>query len=307
MDIDAIQINFNEDQLLLLNLMLGFIMFGVALDIRIGDFKRVFTKPRAPIVGLISEYLLLPLLTLVLVYLFSPPASIGLGMVMVAVCPGGSVSNFMVYLSRGNSALSVTLTSTVTIAAIIITPLAFAFWSGFVPKNGVNLSDIFVDPMRMVKTMVQLVFVPVTIGMLVNYFFPRFAKRIEPFVRTTSIIIFLGFIIAALIGNYENIVNYLHLVFLIVLVHNGLSLFMGYQFARRMGLTERDSRAVSIETGIQNSGLGLILVFNFFDGLGGMAMILAWWGVWHLISGFLLAMVWRQVSVAVEEVKELRS
>ena len=294
-NIDLIQINFNDGQLLFLNLSLAFIMFGVALDIRLSDFGRIIKNPKAPAVGLVSEYLLLPLLTLALVALFKPAPSLALGMVLIATCPGGSVSNFMVHMSKGNSALSVMLTSITTLGAIIITPIAFAFWSSQVASTEALRSTISVDAADMFKTIVQLVLIPVSLGMLVNHRFPDFTRKIERAVSLLSILIFLGFVVFAIIGNYDNIKNYLYLVFLIVLVHNGLSLTMGYGFARLNRLSKRDSRAVSIETGIQNTGLGLILVFNFFDGLGGMAMILAWWGIWHLISGFALSLIWRRI------------
>jgi BASS family bile acid:Na+ symporter len=293
-NIDLVRINFNQDQLLILNLCLAFLMFGVALDIRLSDFQRIFKNPKAPVVGLISEYLLLPILTLLLIALFQPLPSLAMGMILIATCPGGSVSNFMVHMSNGNSALSVMLTSITTLGAIIITPIAFSFWSSLSPVTESLRAEIFVEPQRMVSTIVQLVFIPVALGMAVNHFFPTFTRRVERPIRWLSILIFLGFVVFAVAGNYENIKSYLSLVFILVLVHNGLSLAMGYGFARANRLSERDSRAVSIETGIQNTGLGLILVFNFFDGIGGMAMILAWWGVWHLISGFLLSLLWRK-------------
>ncbi len=297
-NIDAIKINFNPDQLLVLNISLAFLMFGVALNIRLGDFKKVFRQPKTALVGLFSEYLLLPILTLMLVFIFRPATSLALGMVLIACCPGGNVSNFMVHLAKANAALSVILTSVTTLAAVIVTPLAFGLWSGMVPHSDSFSQHLFVDPVNMVKTIGQLVLVPVALGMLVNYRFSGLTKKIERPIRILSILIFLGFVLFAVIGNYENIKNYLHLVFLLVLIHNGLALLTGYWFARANGLQKNNVRAISIETGIQNSGLGLILVFNFFDGLGGMALILAWWGVWHLISGFALAMWWSRTSAS---------
>ncbi|MCB0706542.1 MAG: bile acid:sodium symporter family protein [Saprospiraceae bacterium] len=293
-NIDLVRINFNEGQLLFLNLCLAFLMFGVALDIKLEDFRNIFKKPKAPIVGMISEYLLLPILTLILIAILKPMPSLAMGMILIAVCPGGSVSNFMVHLSKGNAALSVMLTSITTLAAIIITPLAFSFWSSLSPETASLRAEIIVEPQRMVSTIVQLVLIPVALGMAVNHYFAEFTRKIERPVRWLSILIFLGFVVFAVAGNYENIKAYLSIVFFLVLIHNGLSLAMGYGFARLNRLNERDSRAISIETGIQNTGLGLILVFNFFDGIGGMAMILAWWGVWHLISGFLLSLIWRK-------------
>lgn len=296
--IDAIRINFSDDQLVILNLCLAFIMFGVALDIKISDFKRLFVNPKTPLVGLASEYILLPILTFILVLIFQPPASIALGMVLIACCPGGSVSNFMVHLSKSNAALSVLLTSITTVGAVIITPLAFSLWVNLLPGAEGLRESIQVSMSDMVKTIVQLIFIPVALGMLVNHYYHTFAKKIEKPVQTLSLIIFLGFVVFGIAGNFENIINYVQFVFWIVLIHNALAFAVGYYFAKLMKREEKDARAIAIETGIQNTGLGLIIVFNFFDGIGGMAIILAWWGIWHLFSGMVLATYWSRFSKA---------
>ena len=290
--IDSIKINFNQDQLFILNLCLAFLMFGVALDLRLSNFKDVFQRPKAPMVGLSSQLLLLPLLTLGLIFLFRPPTSMSLGMLLVAACPGGNVSNFAVHLAGANSALSVLMTSITTLGAIIITPLYFTFLAPYVPGGADFQQDIYVNPLDMVSTIVQLILVPLILGMIVNDRFPKFTERIKKPVRWLSLAIFFSFVIFAVYGNWDNIVRYLHLVFFLVLIHNALALFTGYNFARLNKLSRHDARAISIETGIQNSGLGLILIFNFFNGLGGMAMIAAWWGIWHLISAFTVASLW---------------
>lgn len=291
-NIDRIVINFNPQQLFLLNLCLAFLMFGVALDLRVDNFKRLFRQPKAPLIGLTSQLLLLPLLTLGLIVLFRPPASIALGMLLVAACPGGNVSNFAVHLAGANAALSVLLTSITTLGAVFITPLYFTLLAPLVIDGTGLAHPIYVAPYDMVRTIVQLILLPLALGMALHYRFPAFTERIRRPVRFASLFIFVGFVVAAVHANFDNLVNYLHLVFLLVLVHNAVALSTGYVFARANGLAQADARAIAIETGIQNSGLGLILIFNFFDGLGGMAMIAAWWGIWHLISAFALAMYW---------------
>ena len=295
--IDSIQINFNPEQLFLLNICLAFLMFGVALDLRFDNFRALFRSPKAPLVGLSSQLILLPVLTLGLVFFFRPAPSIALGMVLVAACPGGNVSNFAVHLANANAALSVLMTSVSTLGAVVITPIYFAYLAPFVPGVETLGQPIYVDPLSMVNTIVQLILLPLFIGMFLNYRFPELTARLKKPVRFLSLAIFLGFIVVAVYGNFDNIVNYLHVVFLIVLVHNALALLAGYWWAKGNGLSRQDARAISIETGIQNSALGLILIFNFFNGMGGMAMVAAWWGVWHLISAFTLAMVWREQSV----------
>lgn len=295
--IDAIKIHFNPEQLFLLNICLAFLMFGVALDLKLDNFKNLYRRPKIPLIGLSAQLLLLPFLTLLLIYIFNPPTSIALGMVLVAACPGGNVSNFAVHLAGANAALSVLMTSISTFGAIIITPLYFTILVYFVPGSDQFQGDIYVSPSQMISTIVQLIFIPLAIGMLLHYYYPKLTERIRQPVKILSMLIFLGFIVVAVQSNFNNIVNYLHLVFLIVLIHNSLALIGGYWFARANLLNVKDARTISIETGIQNSGLGLILIFNFFNGLGGMAMIAAWWGIWHLISAFGLAMYWNRSKI----------
>ncbi len=292
--IDQVRINFNPEQLLLLNICLAFLMFGVALDLRIDNFKEILNRPKAPLVGLFSQWILLPILTLCLIYLLQPPTSIALGMVLIAACPGGNVSNYAVHLSGANAALSVLLTSISTLAAIIVTPLYFTWLTPMIPGYEAYQASIYVDPIKMFSTIFQLILVPLFLGMFINTQYPVFTDRIRKIVKILSMTIFLSFVAFALMGNFENIQKHLHLVFFLVLIHNSLALVMGFWFAKANKLPKGDSRAISIETGIQNSGLALILIFNFFDGLGGMAMIAAWWGIWHLLSAFSLAMWWKQ-------------
>jgi BASS family bile acid:Na+ symporter len=297
--IDQIKVNFNPDQLLFLNICLGFIMFGVALDLRLDNFRALLKRPRAPLVGLSSQLLLLPLITLALIFLFRPTASIALGMLLVSACPGGNVSNFAVHLSAGNTALSVLLTSISTLAAVVVTPIYFTQLAPLIPGTEHLQSEVYVAPINMVKTIVLLIIIPLAIGMVFNYRLPRITTAIKSTVRSLSMIIFVGFVIFAIRANYDNIVNYLHIVFLIVLLHNAVALLTGYWWGKAWKLPQEDARAISIETGIQNSGLALILIFNFFDGLGGMALIAAWWGIWHLVSAFSLAMWWQRRPIAI--------
>lgn len=295
--IDNIQINFDPAQLVLLNVCLAFIMFGVALDLKLQNFKLLFQQPRATFVGLTSQLILLPLLTIALIFIIKPPTSIALGMLLVSVCPGGNVSNFAVHVAGGNVALSIVLTSVSTIVAAFSTPLLFLFLTPIIPGGQAFQKTLYVAPLDMIWTVIQLIILPLVVGMVVNHYFPTFTDRIRKPVRVLSLVIFVGFVIAAVLGNLKNIQNYLHLVFWIVLIHNTLALLTGYGFASLNRLSRADARAISLETGIQNSGLGLILIFNFFNGLGGMAMIAAWWGVWHLISAATLAFIWNKRAI----------
>lgn len=292
--IDAIRINFNPDQLFVLNVCLGFLMFGVALDLKKENFLYIFKHPRIAFIGMSSQFIILPVLSVILILILKPPTSIALGMILVASCPGGNVSNFAVHLSKANAALSVLLTSISTLAAIVVTPFYFRYLSIFIPGTEVYAQELHVNPQDMAGTIIRLIVVPLIFGMWINSRFEDFTQKIKKPVRILSMIIFLSFVVFAIYGNFENIKNYLHLVFFLVLVHNLMGLSAGYYWAKLFRLPNTDAQAISLETGIQNSGLGLILIFNFFNGLGGMAMVAAWWGVWHLISAFSLAMFWKR-------------
>ncbi len=293
-EIDQIRINFTPDTLWVLNIALAFLTFGVALDIRISDFKQVFENPKKVFIGLTSQWLLMPILTLLIVLFFNPEPSIALGMAMVAACPGGNVSNYATHLAKGNSALSVTMTSIVTLSSIVTTPLIFGICAIVLPQTQSVLKDITLDPFSVFKIILQLIIVPLTLGMYLTHKHTNFANRIRKFVKTTSMLIFMAIIVGAVLANTENIFKHIHLVFLIVLLHNGSAYVVGYYFAKANKLPQADARAIAIETGIQNSGLGLILIFNFFENLGGMILVAAFWGVWDLISSFGLAMWWRR-------------
>ncbi|MDP4819856.1 MAG: bile acid:sodium symporter family protein [Saprospiraceae bacterium] len=292
--IDQIRINFDPDKLFVLNLCLAFLMFGVALDMQLHNFRKLGSRPRALLVGLSSQLLLLPLLTLVLIYLFKPVPSLALGMILVAACPGGNVSNYAVHLARANIELSVVLTSISSMSSLLVTPLYFFILSGFLP-TGETAGDININvhPGDMLLTLIQLIFIPVALGLLIQNRFPVLAARLKKPVQNLSMVVFLALILAALASNYQQIKDYLHLVFILVIVHNLVALSGGYAWSRLLRLPVADARTIALETGIQNSGLGLVIIFSFFDGLGGMALIAAWWGIWHLISAFALALFWR--------------
>ena len=300
-DIDALKINFEQDQLLLLNICLAFIMFGIALDLTKEDFLRLFRSPKPAFIGLSSQLILLPILTMSIILAWPMPASMALGLIMVASCPGGNISNFAVHLGKGNTALSISLTSAVTILATILTPITFQLWSSLIPKTSALLTNVSLRPIDMFLSVAQLILIPLIVGMCVRHFLPKVAAKIRQPINYLSLIIFATFIIVALYENIGVMKDYLHIVFWIVLLHNGLALLMGYHWAQLWKLPVADRKAISMETGIQNSGLGLILIFNFFDGLGGMMLIAAWWGIWDMISGLTLAMVWKYRSKTAHE------
>jgi len=292
-EIDAVRLNFSPQNLLLLNVSLGVIMFGVALNLTVDDFRRLFRNPRPALVGICSQFLLLPVLTFLLVWVVRPHPSIALGMILVAACPGGNISNFMSMNAEGNTALSVTLTAVSTVLAIVLTPLNLSFWGGLYGPATSLLTTVDVSFWRVFKTVTLILGVPLVLGMSVRRTVPQLAQRLSRWMQGLSIVLFVGIVIFALRANFGYLMGYLGVVFDLVLLHNAAALVAGYQLASWTGLPTTDRQTLALETGIQNSGLGLILIFNFFDGLGGMAVVAGWWGVWHIVSGLALSSYWR--------------
>jgi len=290
--VDEIQINFNADNLWLVNLTLSLVMFGVALDIKVSDFTNLLKEPKPVIVGIISQFILIPLVTFLMIILINPTPSIALGMMMVAACPGGNISNFMTKLAGGNTALSISLTTFASFAALIMTPLNFAIWGSFYEPTATILKTVEVSPMEITKFVLLILGLPLILGMVINNYHPNMASKVSRFLKPVSILIFLSFIVGAFYNNLDIFMEHIHYVFILVIAHNSILLLTGFLFARANRLSYLDQKTLSIETGIQNSGLGLLLVFSFFDGLGGMALFVAFWAIWDILSGLLIAFFW---------------
>lgn len=299
--LDNIHINFDTQALWVLNFALALVMFGIALEISIADFRRLLRNPKPVIVGVLSQFLLLPALTYFLVWLIEPIPSIALGMFMVAACPGGNVSNFITQLAKGNLALSISLTAISTLLAIIMTPLNLQFWSSLYVPAATLLKVIAISPLEMVKLVSLLLGLPLVLGMWVKHLRPMLARKMAKILKIVSLLFFIFLIFLALYKNRVIFIEYVSYVFWIVLIHNLIAFTTGFSFARLMRLSEQDTKSITIETGIQNSGLGLLLIFTFFDGLGGMALLAAFWGIWHLVSGLLLGGYWNIKSQRKEE------
>ena len=293
-EIDAIRLTFSPESLVALNFILAFVMFGVALDMKPADFKGITAAPRAVLIGMAAQFLLLPAAAWALTMVLKPQPSIALGLILVACCPGGNISNFLTHFARGNTALSVTMTAFSTVGALFFTPFNTALWGSLNPATAAILREIAIDPVEMFVAVAILLVVPALLGMTVAHRFPVFAARARKPFRILSLGVFALFVVLALGANWDYFLQYTHRVVIAVFLLNALGLALGYAAAAAARLSQADRRAVSIEVGIQNSGLGLILIFNFFGGLGGMAITAAWWGIWHLLSGLSLASVWRR-------------
>jgi BASS family bile acid:Na+ symporter len=268
-------------------------MYGVALELRWEDFLYIAKNPKGFFLGVIAQFVVLPFLTWALINILHPPPSVALGMFLVAACPGGNVSNFLSNLAKGNTALSVSLTAFSSVAAIFITPLNFSLWAGAYGPTASLLKEVSLDILDVFFTVVIILGLPLALGILTAKRLPLLAQKIAKVIKPLSLVIFTAFVVLAFINNFTLFLTYIGPIFLWVLAHNVLALAAGFGTAKLGRRSLADTKTITIETGIQNSGLGLVLIFSYFDGLGGMAILTAWWGIWHLISGLTVATLWK--------------
>lgn len=302
------KVNVTVGDPLLLNIAIALVMFGVALGIKPRTFVDIVKNPKSILTGILCQIILLPALTLLLIMacgdLLSP--MIALGMILVASCPGGNVSNFITSLSRGNTELSVSLTAFNSAVCIITTPFNFAFWGklylnyfgnrhiGVLPELHIPFDEILVS-------ILVILGIPLVLGVLCAQYLPKVANALKKPLQYLSIAVFMAMVVIILASNWGAFKIAIKYIFLVVFVHNLLALGIGYFTSTAFKLPYKDRRTVTIETGIQNSGLGLILLLNpkifpdagVWAANGGMLVIAAWWGVWHIISGLTLASLWR--------------
>ena len=293
-----------------LNVAIGLIMFGVALELKLDDFKKLLSSPKSVILGLISQFLLLPLVTFLLCIALSPwiTPTVALGMVLIAACPGGNVSNFITSMSKGNTALSVSLTAISTSLTVIMTPLNFALYGKWITKffSEKTAQDMVVpleiEFSQLFTTIFIILGIPIILGVLFRRYKPVLVERIQPYLKKLSFVLLLAIMGVAIFQNMKYLAQYAAAIFILVAIHNALAFMVGYSFSSAFRLSRYDRRAISIETGIQNGGLALALLFNpkIFPPelpIGGIAFIAAGWGVWHIIGGTILASFWRRRKI----------
>lgn len=265
-------------------------MFGVALNIRLSHFIQLKSDKKAIATGLFSQLMLLPALTYLLVRILPVSNGTALGMILVAACPGGNVSNFFSMMAKANVALAVTLTAISSVIAFVVTPSIFFFWASMVPSLSVEIKSMDVSFLQLLGNMIAVLLLPLVAGMWVAEKRNAVAQKIGKPIRILSVIILILFIAIAFYNNRTTFIENLSTVFWVVLLQNGLALTVPYFLSKLIGNSEAVNRTVAIESGIHNSGLGLLLIFTFFDGNFEMALVAAWWGLWHLVTGFSFAL-----------------
>lgn len=272
-----------------ISILLGVVMFGMGLTLKAVDFKIILTKPLPVIVGVAAQFLIMPLVAFAIAYVLKLPPELAAGLVLLGCVPGGTSSNVMVYLAKGNLALSVAMTSLSTLLAPIVTPLLLLWLAGqWMP----------VDPISMFKSIVQVIIVPIVLGLLIRRFFPKAVEKSVSVVPLISVLAILIIVAAVTSANAGNVISSGFVVFAAVFLHNGFGLLLGYLTALMLGLNESDRRAISIEVGMQNSGLGVALATAHFGPLAALASV--WGAIWHNISGPIIATIWSKKPSVVE-------
>ncbi len=291
-NIDSAQVEFSDSSLLILSFVLAIIMLGIAMDTKVSDFREVRRLPKAMVAGIAAQFIILPAITFLLTLALGVRGSIAMGMILVACCPPGGTSNILTYRSHGNVALSVSMTGIANLIAIFIMPLNIAFWGSIHPEASKILEEVDLSALAMLAQVMLVIGVPFAIGMTVAHRHPEITSKVRPWVKRFSVWALVIFILAALGGNIETFWPYIPIVALVVFLHDTMAFSLGYGIATAVGLDEYNRRALTFEVGVRYAGLGLGMVFTFFDGIGGMALVAGWWGIWDLIAGLALSSWW---------------
>lgn len=280
-------------QQVILSLVLATMVFAVALELRVADFKRVAETPRAVVCGLVPQFVLLPGATWIATLLLDLPPNTEAAMILVAACPGGSLSNVVTHVGRGNTALSISISAVAAVLALFLTPFNFTWMVSTNPATAGWLRQLEIDPSGIWWSLLALLAVPMALGLWIAHRWVRLARAIRKPLGRFSLLALLAFIVLGLIRERHLLTAQIAPQFLVVVLHNAAGLALGWAAAKAFAVSQRDRRAVMIEGGMQNSGLALGIIAVQFDADLGMVVVASLWGIWHIVSGMTLAFAWR--------------
>ncbi len=291
--LDAARIDLAPGGSIILPVILAVIMFSVALSLKPGDFAFLKAQPARFAGAAAAQILALPLMTMALIHLIQPLPSIALGMIVVACCPGGNVSNFFTQLARGDTALSVALTGTSSVAAALITPVSILFWTSLYAPTAAIVGEIALSPISFIVQTTLILAIPLAVGMVFALRYPQMAQRARPVLMGAGLIGILAMVVGGIASNWALLAATAGVVLSIVVIHNALAFLTGAAAGRLLGFNGPRRRALTMEVGIQNGGLGLVILLSQFEGLGGAAAVVGLWSIWHLFAGLGLAGAFR--------------
>ncbi len=293
-DIDQLSIDLPASLQLIVKVIVGLLLFGIALDTRLEDFRDVVRRPGVIAVGVLAQYAVTPALTVLLTLALDVRGSVAVGMLLVACCPAGNLSNLLTHRARGDVALSISLTGVSNVVAVVATPAAFAFWSGLNPAARDVLRDVSLDPWDVMGEVALLIGLPFAAGLFVAWRWSALAARLKRFVEPGVLVLLLLVVIGGLASQLHIFLDYVGAVALPVAAQNLMALGIGYATAKACRLTTAGTRAMTFELGVRNTALAVVLAIAFFGDLGGVVLIAALWGLWDTATGLALASWWRR-------------
>ena len=296
-DINQIPFNFDPRIGMIVGVMVGFLVFAVSLDLTWEKLLRVIKRPKAPTIGLVAQFGILPAVAFLIgLYLIDEP-SIALGLLLVTCCPGGALSNYLTGVAKGDVATSISMTTISTLFSIVLTPVLFAFWASMNTSTRIVLQNIRMDPQQVIMTLLIMLVIPVTAGMLLRAKRPNTANRIRGAMRLIAGVVF-AVIVAMIIGsNFKSLALLAQTALFPVLFTFVIAVGLGWGIGRLAGLMAAERRAVAIEVAFQNVALSMGLGITFFPSLGGIVAVSILWGIVHLTLGFGLAIVWNRIEI----------
>lgn len=302
-DLDALRLSLGEGPQTAIKVLIAVFLLGIALDTRLGDLRAVLRRPFVLVVGLAAQFAVLPAATLLLCRALDVGGSVALGMLLIACCPAGNLSNLLTHRAHGDVALSIALTTCSNLVAVLATPVAFGFWAGRYPAADVLLHDIRLDPAEMGVEVAVLIGLPFALGVAVAARRPDLAARLRRPVEVAVLVVLLLVVVAGLAARGGVILDHVSEVALPAIVQNAVVLLIGYAVGRVLLLPPAGVRAMTFEMGVRNTALGLVLALAYFDQLGGVALVVAFWGLWDVLTGLTLSTLWRRSAPVGEPVR----
>lgn len=294
--LDTFQLQMGQASQIAMSAAIFVMMLAVALGLKLSDFRFIKREPRLFAAGFLGQMIGLPLLTIGLCYLLSPHPGIALGMILIACCPGGNVSNILVVLSRGNAALSVSLTAVSSVLAAFYTPLAIIFWSNLYGPTASMLNEIQVDVFAFLLQTTIILAVPLATGMIMANKLPDLSRKVRaPLLKIGAAA--LGLLIVVTTAKAGELIIVVGSAIIgIVALHNACAYLLGYMIGVFVDADKASKRSLTFEIGIQNAGLGIVIIMSQMGGLGATAAIAGLWGTWHIIAGFVVLTLFRKID-----------
>jgi BASS family bile acid:Na+ symporter len=295
-DIDQLQLELSDAFQLAVKVIVAVFLFGIALDTRVEDFRDVVRRPFVIGAGLVAQFVVMPALTVLLTLALDVRGSVAIGMILVVCCPAGNFSNLLTYRARGDVALSISMTTVSNVLAVLVTPVAVAFWCGLNPVADDLLRDVSIDTWGMATEVALLIGLPFAVGLAAAWRWPAVSDAARRFVEPAALVLLLLIIVAGTAGQVGTYFDYVAIVALAIVLQNAISLAVGYGTGRGLRLPEPAVRTMTFELGVRNTGLALVLALGFFGDLGGVAFVAALWGLWDVTTGLVLATWWKRAT-----------